>query len=291
MSKKEFTICPLSGSSVLEPLAGYPGLVKSQPLGFVFYKQIPSTDELNAHYAQYRRNDYLSPLTIKRYEELLDSFESFRKSGKLLDLGCGIGHFAQVAKRKGWDVYGTEFSDEAIAICAAKGIHMQQGKTNKDMFEAESFDVITSFEVIEHINYPNEEMECIHHFLRKGGLFYCTTPNFNAIERYVLKNAYSVIGYPEHLSYYTPRTFHYLMKRHGFKKRYIKSTGISISKLRRHKSVKEAAGGISSDSPDEILRKNLESSFFARSLKQAANAMLTLLGLGNALKAAYIKEK
>ncbi len=290
MSKKEFSNCPLSGSKDLTDLRGYPGLVKSQPVGFVFYKQIPSPHELNEHYAQYRRNDYLSPLTIKRYEEILESFEPYRKTGKLLDIGCGIGHFASVAKSKGWDIYGTEFSDEAIAICTSKGIHMQQGKTHKDMFDAESFDIISSFEVIEHINYPNEEMECIRHFLRTGGLFYCTTPNFNAIERFVLKDQYSVIGYPEHLSYYTPRTFHYLMRRHGFKKRYLKTTGISISKLRRHKSVKESAGGIASDSPDEILRNNLESNFFAGILKKAANNILTLLGIGNALKAAYIKE-
>lgn len=287
---KEFTNCIVSGSSELVELKGYPGLVKSKPLGFVFYKQIPTIDELNAHYAKYRRNDYLSPLTIKRYEEILESFESFRKTGKLLDLGCGIGHFAQVAKSKGWEVYGTEFSDEAIAICESKGIKMKQGKTQKDMFDAESFDVITSFEVIEHINYPNEEMECVRYFLRKGGLFYCTTPNFNAIERYVLKNEYTVICYPEHLSYYTPKTFHFLMKKHGFKKKFIKSTGISISKLIKHRTVTEAAGGVAVDSPDEKLRNNLESNFLAKSAKNFVNLILTLLGVGNALKAAYIKE-
>lgn len=289
MELKEFRECPISGSANLQPLKKYPGLVKSKPFGFVFYKQIPSAEELNIHYAQYRRNDYLSPLTIKRYEEILESFEPYRQTGKLLDLGCGIGLFAQVAKSKGWDVYGTEFSDEAIAICAAKGIHMQQGKTRKDMFAAESFDVVTSFEVIEHINYPNEEMECVHNFLRKGGLFYCTTPNFNAIERYVLGNAYSVICYPEHLSYYTPNSIKKLGKKFGFKPIKIESTGISVSKLMKHKSVTEAAGGIAADSPDEKLREGLDSNLLARSLKNIVNKILTILGVGNALKASFVK--
>lgn len=287
---QEFTQCIVSGSTELKELKEYPGLVKSKPLGFVFYKQIPTLEELNAHYSQYRRNDYLSPLTIKRYEEILESFEPYRQTGKLLDLGCGIGLFAQVAKSKGWEVYGTEFSDEAISICESKGIIMKQGKTHKEMFDAESFDIVTSFEVLEHINYPNEEMECIKYFLRKGGLFYCTTPNFNAIERFILKNAYTVICYPEHLSYYTPKTLNFLMNKHGFKKLYVKTTGISISKLLKHRTVTEAAGGVAEDSPDEKLRNNLESNFLAKAAKGIVNNTLTLLGVGNALKAAYVKQ-
>lgn len=286
----EFSTCIVSGSNQLTELKGYPGLVKSKPLGFVFYKSIPSLEELNAHYAKYSRNDYLSPLTIKRYEEVLESFEPFRKTGKLLDIGCGIGLFASVAISKGWEVYGTEFSDEAIEICTNKGVQMKQGKTTKEMFNAESFDVITSFEVIEHINYPNEEMDCIHYFLRKGGLFYCTTPNFNAIERFVLKNEYSVICYPEHLSYYTPKTLDFLFKKHGFEKSYLKSTGISLSKLMKHRSVTEAAGGVAADSPDEKLRQGLESNLLAKMVKSFLNTCLTFLGVGNALKAAYIKK-
>jgi 2-polyprenyl-3-methyl-5-hydroxy-6-metoxy-1,4-benzoquinol methylase len=64
----------------------------------------------------------------------------------------------EVAKRKGWEVYGTEYTDEAVAICAAKGINMIKGKLNPAHYAAESFDIITSFEVIEHINNPNEEL-------------------------------------------------------------------------------------------------------------------------------------
>ena len=43
---------------------------------------MPSPIELEEHYNGYGRNDYLSPITIKRYQEILDSFEPFRKTKK-----------------------------------------------------------------------------------------------------------------------------------------------------------------------------------------------------------------
>ena len=95
------------------------GLLKCNACGFFFAQQIPTVEELIAHYEGYGRNDYLSPVTISRYNEILDSFEPYRKTNKVMDVGCGIGFFLDVAKQRGWDVYGTEYTDEAIKICKA----------------------------------------------------------------------------------------------------------------------------------------------------------------------------
>src|SRR5215211_5801758 len=118
--------CLISGSKKLKPLKGYEKhyLVKS-PVGFVFCSRIPTTPELISHYSGYPRDTYLSPITIKRYNELLDEFEKFRKTGKLLEVGCGSGHFLHEAKKRGWDVYGTEFTDDAIEKCRQYGIKME----------------------------------------------------------------------------------------------------------------------------------------------------------------------
>ena len=157
------------------------------------------------------------------------------------------------------------------------------------MFPAEYFDVVTSFEVIEHINHPLEEMACVVHFMRPGGLFYCTTPNFNAIERYKLKSAYRVICYPEHLSYYTPKTFHYLMKKFALKKVFLQTTGVSISTLFGDKIAESAPGRVSSESKDEKLREALDSGGIAKFIKSFLNGILSFLGVGNSLKASYVK--
>ena len=100
-----------------------------------------------------------------------------------------------------------------MEICSKKGIYMKKGVLNPKDYNSQEFDVITSFEVIEHINNPREELQNFYKILRKGGMVYCTTPNFNSLLRYRLKEKYNVICYPEHLSYYTPKTLKYVLKR------------------------------------------------------------------------------
>lgn len=288
---QKHTHCLLCNGTQLAVLPEYRAthLVQCGTCSFVFAQQIPSEQELIAHYEGYSRNDYLSPITIKRYHELLDTFEPYRKTGKLLDVGCGIGYFLEVAKERGWEVYGTEYTDEAMAICREKGISMQQGKLTPSNYSPEQFDIITSFEVIEHINNPQEEIAHFSSLLRVGGLVYVTTPNFNSLLRYRLKSDYDVITYPEHLSYYTPKTIKYLFKKNGFNIHKILTTGISISRLKSGKSGVQQEY-ISESSDDEKMRQKMEEKWHLKVAKKAINSLLTLFGKGDSLKGYFVKR-
>ena len=289
--------CILCGSKKLIPMKGYEhvSLCSCNDCGMTFSQSNPSLEELENYYKGYSRNDYLSPITIKRYNEILDQFESVRKTNKMLDVGCGIGYFLEVAKMRGWEVHGTEYTDEAIRICESKGILMKKGGLDSAQYEKESFDVITSFEVIEHINNPNQEINHMHALLRSGGLFYLTTPNFNSLLRYYLGPKYNVIGWPEHLSYYTPSTINKLMKKHQFKKVFIQTTGISITRfLTSNKpataeETREGTAFIAADTQDEKLRKSFETNKILGLAKKTINGLLSLSGKGDALKALFQK--
>lgn len=289
--KQDHTKCLLCQSTDLKTLPTYKttNLVQCSSCNFIFSKSIPTTEELITHYKQYQRNDYLSPITITRYNELLDEMEPFRKTNKLLDVGCGIGYFLEEAKKRGWEVYGTEFTDKAMEICSAKGITMKQGVLNSADFDAESFDVITSFEVIEHINNPREELSQFHKLLRKGGLCYVTTPNFNSLLRYRLKEQYNVISYPEHLSYYTPKTLKSVFKLSGFAAKKIVTTGISLTRLRTSKGKSQQAY-VSETSDDEVLRTKMEKKWHLKFAKLTINKLLTIIGKGDNLKGWFIKN-
>jgi SAM-dependent methyltransferase len=82
------------------------------------------------NYIPMRTDRTVSPLTIDSYNKLLDGMEKYRKLNTLIDVGCGKGWFLLEARKRGWDVYGTEFSDEAIRICIAAGIEMTKGDLN-----------------------------------------------------------------------------------------------------------------------------------------------------------------
>jgi 2-polyprenyl-3-methyl-5-hydroxy-6-metoxy-1,4-benzoquinol methylase len=282
--------CLICKSTKLLQLKSYEKahLVKCSKCGLVFSKKIPTEQELIDFYKGYGRDDYLSPITIKRYQELLNEFEKYKKTGNILDVGSGIGYFLEEAKKRGWNVYGTEYTDEAISICEKKGINMQKGILNPKNYDI-IFDVITSFEVIEHINNPQEEIKNIYSLLRERGLFYCTTPNFNSISRLILKNKWNNIIYPEHLSYYTPSTLSKLLKDYSLKPFKILTTGISISRIKTSINNK-SNNGISENSEDEKIRVRSEIQIVYKLLKNILNKILTILKIGDALKIYAVKK-
>jgi 2-polyprenyl-3-methyl-5-hydroxy-6-metoxy-1,4-benzoquinol methylase len=292
-SLEKHTACLVCQSKNIQPLAGYyteKGLVKCADCSFVFMERIPSIAELSDHYSAYayEAEGYLSPITIKSYNLLLDEFEPYRKTGKLLDVGCGRGWFLNEAKKRGWEVYGTEYSDKAIELCQAEGINMKQGAIDSGKFDLASFDVITSFEVIEHINNPHEDLNHISKLLRTGGLFYCTTPNFNSLMRYYLKHEYNVIEYPEHLSYYTKSTLNKVAKMHQLKPVKFLTTGISVTRFKTSKKLSNETL-IAEHSSDEVLRRNIESKGYLQLAKKLANGLLTATNTGLTLKGYYLK--
>ena len=284
------TKCLITNAQDLYPLKGYEKnyLVKSKSSGFVFCSKIPTEEELFNHYNNYPIGYGVdSAITTIRINEVLDGFEKFRKTNNMLDVGCGPGLFLIEAKKRGWEVYGTEFTDNQLAYLNDKGIKTLKGKLSDDSFEASMFDVIISSEVIEHINNPVEEMQQFHRLLRKGGLVYITTPNFNAIERFLLKGDYEIIEYPEHLSYYTPTTINLLLTNNGFKKLKVTTTGISIARIKKSLNRKnnETTENVASD---EVLREQLETGY-KRHIKSFINGLLNLFGIGNSLKIWYVK--
>ncbi|MEI8137465.1 MAG: methyltransferase domain-containing protein, partial [Bacteroidota bacterium] len=263
---RKHTNCLICGCDKLKPLIGYykrHGLVKCSDCNFVIMERIPEKEELDKHYVSYSYDSVqnLSPITVTRYQTLLDEFEKYRKTNKILDVGCGRGWFLVEAKKRGWEVYGTEFSPMAIKLCTDSGISMAEGVLDPSKFESKDFDVITSFEVIEHINNPNQELEAISTLLRKGGLFYITTPNFNSLMRYYLKADYNVIEYPEHLSYYTKSTLNCVVKKHLLEPIKFQSTGISITRINASKNTNQENKVVREDS-DEVLRRNIDSKWY-----------------------------
>ena len=151
-------------------------LLHCKDCGFVFSKNIPTKKELDECYsAVYAEDNYYSPITEKRYNEIIDSFEPYRKTNCLLDYGCGDGLFLDIAKKRGWDVYGIEYSETHINNCKAKGLKVYNSDDFQNILPPGSFDVVTSFEVIEHIPDPVAFLRMVRHNIgdrRDTGVFF-----------------------------------------------------------------------------------------------------------------------
>ncbi len=291
LANNKHTSCLICGDTGIHPLSKYDRvpLFKCSNCSFVFCQNIPTSQELQSYYSNYGLSQYLSPITVNRYHEWLDEFEQYKRTGNLLDVGCASGLFLQEAKKRGWKVYGSEYGDEQVAHCRSLGITMHQGPLTEQAFQGVEFDVITSIEVIEHINNPVQEMQLIHAKLRAGGLFYCTTPNFNALSRFYLRDKYNIISYPEHLSYYTPGTLSKLMHSTGFKKRKVTTSGISITRFNLSTGRKQQQV-VSSTSDDEKLRRKIEARWHLKLAKKILNFLFAISGTGYSLKGWFVKR-
>lgn len=266
------------------------GLVKCEKCHFVFSEKIPSKKELIEYYSnEYERTNFLSPVTEKRYNELLNKFEPYRKNNRILDIGAGCGFFLKIAHQRGWEIYGTEIDESAVEKCEETQLKMSFGEIQDIRFPEDFFDVIVHIEVIEHVNNPNQYIQEISKILRPGGITYLSTPNFNAIHRYRLKEKYDVISYPNHLCYYTAKTLKQAFKAHGLEPIRIKTTGYSVTRLKTSKGTSNQSF-VSETSDDEMLRTKIESNPLLKFFKWILNGCLNIFKVGDSLKGTFIKK-
>lgn len=280
-----FQNCLICNSENLMVLKGYEKdyLIKCKNCSFVFSQKQPTYRELIEEYAKYSRSNQISEITLSRYYSLLEKFEKYRIKNNIIDIGAGDGFFAEQARLKSWNSYATEFDDKSVALCLEKGVVVHKGKLDVNNYEKDFFDIIFSSEVLEHINNPVEEIKGFHTILRPGGLVYLTTPNLNSISHKILKNKWNIFHYPEHISYYSPKTIEKLFNDNGFKKLGIETTGFSPQRYF------QSLGKSQTNDNDDNLREKTENKFLWRTLKQIINSLLNVSKTGDAMKVMFVK--
>ncbi len=285
--------CPLCGSEAIARLRGYEAahLRRCGTCGFVFAGRRPSAAQMRAQYDGYGTGVTESAVTLKRYEELLDEFEAYRQTGRILDVGCGEGGFLQAAAARGWEVHGTESTEGALERNRARGIAMTLAPLAPGDLPAAAFDVVTMIEVAEHVGDPRAEATVIAAAIRDGGLLYVTTPNFDSASRRLLGADWSIVEYPEHLGYFTASTLTRWLREAGFAPLSVTTTGISPGRvaqgLRRRRGATAPPSRAATVGDDERLREGIERSPALRLVKRAANATLGVARAGDTLKGRF----
>jgi 2-polyprenyl-3-methyl-5-hydroxy-6-metoxy-1,4-benzoquinol methylase len=137
--------------------------------------------------------------------------------GRLLEVGSGAGLFLKGASRAGWDTAGIELSSEAATFARERlQLDVRQERAEAMTFPPASFDAAVMSDVIEHLFDPRAVLTAIHGALRPGGILVVTTPNFNAVSRYVHGKQWEMLSPLEHLYYFTEDTLGRLFEATGF---------------------------------------------------------------------------
>jgi len=225
----------------------------------------------------------IDPISKLRYESIVGRIKQYRKNGRLLDVGCGVGHFLSIAKRKDWQVTGVEISEGARKI--AKDVFeldISLGELPTLNLGSESFDVVTMLECIEHLEEPTLYLKEIHRLLRKGGLLMLTTVNINSLSKFLLGFKWRVFS-PEHYHLFTVSMLKRFLSKNGFQIKDAQTKNISINEIIGKIFIKKNFVEVDAYHRDKKLRKKLESSKWLFLTKAIVNKILNVTRLGDSV--------
>lgn len=147
---------------------------------------------------------------------ILRELELLTPGRRILDVGAATGYFLNLAWTRGWLVKGVEISPFASQLAKGKGIDVVNGVPG-DLPEGEQFDVITLWDVIEHLPDPNSDLALLAARLSLGGLLAVITPDSSALYARARGLAWHLLVPPEHINCFSRLGLGSLLARHGFK--------------------------------------------------------------------------
>lgn len=194
---------------------------------FLLTNPRPSQDEISKYY---KSDQYVSHTSTKKgiinkiYHivrkkalnnklKLINSLQP--KKGKLLDIGCGTGHFLSTCKANNWTITGIEVDPEAN--------HLASTNTNETIYPSleslpeQKFDVITLWHVLEHVHDLTGYITRIKSLLSKTGSLIIAVPNHDAYDRKHYKENWAAYDLPRHLYHFDKNSMAKLVKKHGLK--------------------------------------------------------------------------
>lgn len=206
----EYVRCRDCGTVYVNPRPEFADLME-------FYRASPS--------AKYWVNEFFMPMSEARREKIfrpraqeLDDELPELATATIGDIGAGFGLFAEELA-KVWPkakIFAIEPEPEMVAICREKGVKVLPSAMEEVEGWDESFDLLTAFELFEHLHQPELLFNKARSLLRPGGYLLITTLNFQGFDLQILGAESKMILPPAHLNFFNPYSVKLLLERTGF---------------------------------------------------------------------------
>lgn len=134
---------------------------------------------------------------------------------RLLDVGAHVGAFVTAARAAGYDAEGLEPSDWAVRVAAASGVPVTKGSLATGLFPGDSFDIVTMWDVIEHLHDPRQGLSLVHEMTRPGGMLVVHTMDIGSVAARCLGRRWPWLM-EMHLHYFSRKTLVAMLEASGF---------------------------------------------------------------------------
>lgn len=222
--------CPACGSTALTRL--HPLVTRNPPLQSVVMEcpacdhRFLVTDEVQQRRLEQKYDVKYSgfqsdPYFARVIREVIAGELVPRKGppARVLDVGCGAGEFMQAASEAGYRVEGIDVSPAAAERCRARGLNAQAGDF-LTMSLPGGYDMITLWDVAEHLRDPHAFVARARELLAPGGVLVLKIPGFGRLSftavGAVNRIAGAVLGAPGHVQYFTQQSLGALLTRAGY---------------------------------------------------------------------------
>ena len=233
--------CPICGSEQVADFLTAPDrfhlrtemyhLVRCSSCDGVWLANPPQPDEMGDHYTEDYHKGIMAAgegSVAARWKYPRVRIGSYKQGGRILDIGCSSGGFLSTMRGSSWDLYGIEMEESTAERARARtGAHVFVGDAVNAPFLPDTFDVITSFDLLEHVYSPREFLTKVFEWLKPGGIYYAMMPNIDSWEAKLFKTHWYGLELPRHLFHFSPRSVRYLMNKIGFEEVCVKTPRVS----------------------------------------------------------------
>lgn len=195
-------------------------IVRCNHCGMVYANPRPESDDVLTIYEAIKDPLYVEEragrvLTFEHHLRPMEKFTGQANGRRLLDVGAYTGVFVDIATQHGWEAWGIEPSLWAVEQAQREGLQMMLGTLESSELKHSDFDVVTMWDVIEHVPDPMATLRAAWQALRPGGHIVVHTMDLASPFARLMGKRWPWFM-EMHLFYFTRHTMRLMLERAGF---------------------------------------------------------------------------
>jgi 2-polyprenyl-3-methyl-5-hydroxy-6-metoxy-1,4-benzoquinol methylase len=209
--------------------------IKCEDCGLVIVDPLPTPEELQEFYDRdyeletgggtaLSAAEHMAHATARHRLGIVEQFAT----GRLLDIGCSTGFFLQESSQRGFEADGIDLSRTAVAEARASKLNAYAATVETYQGGAQ-YDVVTAFDVMEHVLDPAAFLRSVSRLLKPAGILVLTTPDTGSLTCRLMGRRWYFYVPGLHNFHFDRRNITTLLAHQGFRVLHVASAGKALT--------------------------------------------------------------